>query len=147
MMLVPLKLQLTDRKDTCVGPRLEVNLTVPPKAPLRGPVGRTPSHAHTPCYKGKLDISVRTAAAQKLSREVSFTCQGQNPGGSCPEHHLNCDVVSESSGRSGAFMAPTCVKLQPSPTKEGPGMFALPLCTHLKNADVDLIIWVRLAVG
>lgn len=89
---------------------------------------------------------MRTAAVQKLPREVSFTCQGQDPGGSRPEHHLNWDVVSESSGRSGAFMAPTCTKLQPSPTKEGPGMFALPLCTHLKNADVDLVSWARLGL-
>lgn len=48
MMLVPLKLQLTDRKEIWVGPRLVVNLTVPPTAPLRGPVGRMPSPTHKP---------------------------------------------------------------------------------------------------
>lgn len=58
MMLVPLKLQLTDRKETCVGPRLEVNFTVPPRAPLSGPVGRTPSPPHTPDQKGGEDAKV-----------------------------------------------------------------------------------------
>lgn len=48
MMLVPLKLQLTDRKEIWVGPRLVVNLNVPPTAPLRGPVGRMPSPTHKP---------------------------------------------------------------------------------------------------
>lgn len=52
IMLVPLKLQLTDRKESCVGARLEVNFTVPPMAPLRGPMGRIPSPTHTPYDKG-----------------------------------------------------------------------------------------------
>ena len=51
MMLVPLKLQLTDRKEIWLGPRLVVNFTVPPTAPLRGPVGRMPSPAHKPYHK------------------------------------------------------------------------------------------------
>lgn len=55
MMLAPLKLQLTDRKGICVGPMLVVNLTEPPMAPLRGPLGRTPSPTHTPYNNGNAE--------------------------------------------------------------------------------------------
>lgn len=61
MMLAPLKLQLTDRKGICVEATLVVNLTEPPMAPLRGPLGRTPSPTHTPYTTKEMQKSVHVS--------------------------------------------------------------------------------------